>query len=154
MNWCWLIYDHIPPELKVPYYMRQQIRRELRKELKPLADKRTAIRFFAILPMLIVLAVISFRFYDHLQTLNVPIYVQLIPTFVFILICQFCSAVIYRTLCEKKTYGLLRRYGYQVCGECGYWLKGLDDTTNNCPECGTKREPLPESALEEHAAQE
>ena len=30
----------------------------------------------------------------------------------------------------------MRDLGYNVCLKCGYWLKGLDDRTPSCPECG------------------
>lgn len=34
-----------------------------------------------------------------------------------------------------------REQGYDVCDRCGYWLRGLDDTTDRCPECGARRQP-------------
>lgn len=37
----------------------------------------------------------------------------------------------------------MRRLGYELCSACGYWLKGLDDSADRCPECGTTREAIP-----------
>ncbi|MHC4934318.1 MAG: hypothetical protein ACYTGV_19265, partial [Planctomycetota bacterium] len=34
----------------------------------------------------------------------------------------------------------MRRRGYELCTTCGYWLKGLDDDVERCPECGAARE--------------
>jgi hypothetical protein len=34
----------------------------------------------------------------------------------------------------------MRRRGYELCTTCGYWLKGLSDDVERCPECGAVRE--------------
>jgi len=34
----------------------------------------------------------------------------------------------------------LREMGHDVCGSCGYWLRGLSDDVRQCPECGEPRE--------------
>ena len=34
----------------------------------------------------------------------------------------------------------LREFGYDVCPDCGYLLRGLSDDINRCPECGWTRE--------------
>ena len=36
-------------------------------------------------------------------------------------------------------YEQLRRQGHDVCPRCGYWLRGLDHSVTNCPECGASR---------------
>jgi hypothetical protein len=36
----------------------------------------------------------------------------------------------------------LREIGRDVCVNCGYWLRGLDDETQRCPECGAAREAM------------
>jgi hypothetical protein len=33
--------------------------------------------------------------------------------------------------------------GFDICIECGYWLRGLGDDVKECPECGAKREAMP-----------
>ena len=35
----------------------------------------------------------------------------------------------------------MRRHGFELCTECGYWLKGLPDGTERCPECGAAFSP-------------
>jgi len=32
-----------------------------------------------------------------------------------------------------------------VCPRCGYWLRGLPEDEDCCPECGAKRQPMPET---------
>lgn len=51
-------------------------------------------------------------------------------------------------LSERHGYAPLvrlaaRQHGYDVCLKCGYWLRGLGETIERCPECGTIREPNP-----------
>ena len=38
---------------------------------------------------------------------------------------------------------VLRQHGHEVCFGCGYWLRGLDETTEVCPECGRERDVMP-----------
>ncbi|MHC5022559.1 MAG: hypothetical protein ACYTGG_01430 [Planctomycetota bacterium] len=33
----------------------------------------------------------------------------------------------------------VRELGYDICLRCGYWLKGLDESIEMCPECGARR---------------
>ncbi len=37
----------------------------------------------------------------------------------------------------------MRSRGFELCTNCGYWLKGLADDVRRCPECGKRREPTP-----------
>jgi hypothetical protein len=32
------------------------------------------------------------------------------------------------------------RRGFELCPQCGYWLKGLGPDSEHCPECGAERE--------------
>ena len=38
--------------------------------------------------------------------------------------------------------------GYELCPGCGYWLRGLPDDTDRCPECGAKREVTVDAAAD------
>ncbi len=62
------------------------------------------------------------------------------------------SVRLHRHIFVRQMRQVMQSLGYVLCLACGYWLKGLDDTTDHCPECGTKREPLPESTPEERDA--
>ncbi len=54
---------------------------------------------------------------------------------------------------ERYFYGpcvrrAMRELAFDVCLKCGYWLRGLDDSVERCPECGTLREPVPKTIQE------
>lgn len=34
----------------------------------------------------------------------------------------------------------VREIGYDICIDCGYWLHGLNEDVENCPECGAERD--------------
>lgn len=42
----------------------------------------------------------------------------------------------------RAFHGAMREIGRDVCAECGYWLRGLDDEVTRCPECGRARETV------------
>ena len=37
----------------------------------------------------------------------------------------------------------LRDRGYEVCTKCGYWLRDLDQSIAQCPECGRPSDAMP-----------
>jgi hypothetical protein len=57
-------------------------------------------------------------------------------------------AVTLLVVLERYCYGpmvrrVMRAHGHDICGKCGYWLRGLGDDVKRCPECGTRREAMP-----------
>lgn len=50
--------------------------------------------------------------------------------------------VLQRFRFAQCVYAELQSRGYQVCLKCGYWLRDLNETIANCPECGCVRTPL------------
>jgi hypothetical protein len=50
------------------------------------------------------------------------------------------GAVLQRLRFAPCVYRALRHHGYDVCAQCGYWLRGLGDDVLRCPECGMPRE--------------
>ncbi len=134
MNWRWLIYDHIPADLNVPKVQRRAIRKEVASNLgiyfEPHALKALSVGIVSIL--------LSFYVFTKASIYLQPRY----PNYGFLIMvllvihCHCLFAVVFRSLYQKKTYQLLRQSGYDICLECGYWLKGLDDSNYRCPECG------------------
>jgi hypothetical protein len=53
------------------------------------------------------------------------------------------SAHLFRHSRAKAFYAAVRDHGYDICSECGYWLRDLTDEVSQCPECGTPRCPRP-----------
>ncbi|MCK4871675.1 MAG: hypothetical protein KAS72_03010 [Phycisphaerales bacterium] len=70
--------------------------------------------------------------------------VILLPAACFVL----AGAVLQRWRFAPCVYEATRRHGCDVCTRCGYWLRGLDDDAQRCPECGARREPMPVLPLE------
>jgi len=50
-------------------------------------------------------------------------------------------------------YEASRRHGYDICRKCGYWLRGLGDDVERCPECGAIREAAPKTSEIDNAGQ-
>ena len=44
---------------------------------------------------------------------------------------------------KRRFREAMRRRGFELCPECGYWLKGLGDDSTRCPECGSPRTEMP-----------
>ncbi len=49
-------------------------------------------------------------------------------------------ALVGRFSWKPRVYIALRQLGYDVCRRCGYWLRGLSDAEDRCPECGHTRQ--------------
>jgi hypothetical protein len=70
------------------------------------------------------------------------------PVALFVICFVVGGAVLQRTRFASCVYRATRQQGYDVCAKCGYWLKGLSDDINRCPECGMAREAVPKSETE------
>jgi hypothetical protein len=61
------------------------------------------------------------------------------PLVLFVLCFVLGGAILQRYRFAPCVYRALRARGHGVCIRCGYWLRGLPDTSGRCPECGTER---------------
>jgi DNA-directed RNA polymerase subunit RPC12/RpoP len=67
---------------------------------------------------------------------------------VFLVLCFVLGgAVLQRYRFAPCVYRATRKHGYDVCVKCGYWLRGLGDDIERCPECGTRRETMPRKPM-------
>ncbi len=66
------------------------------------------------------------------------------PVALFLLCFFIGGAILQRFRFAPCVYQAMRRRGHDVCPRCGYWLKGLSEDVERCPECGADR---PEHAL-------
>jgi len=76
-------------------------------------------------------------------------YPMLAPTLFSLLIPLGMLVIIglwMREFHKASVYRALREHGYDICLNCGYWLKELPlEKSKHCPECGEEREPLPKT---------
>jgi hypothetical protein len=71
------------------------------------------------------------------------------PVVLFVACFAGGGAVLQRFRFAPCAYRATRRHGHEVCVRCGYWLKGLGEEIDRCPECGARREPMPQSRQED-----
>ncbi|HIB66927.1 MAG TPA: hypothetical protein EYO33_17885 [Phycisphaerales bacterium] len=66
----------------------------------------------------------------------------LVALVILIYICLL-SQILKRFWYAPFVYNELRNRGYEVCPKCGYWLRDLDQSIAQCPECGRDRDAMP-----------
>lgn len=143
MNWRWLIYDHIPVDLKVPKAQRRAIRKEVRNSLNIFSSTARALLGLCIGIAALLFLLIAFLIAtDYLKSRYPSFDHPLLNIALFAIIGNCLFAGLFRSLYQKKTYQLLRQSGYDICTRCGYSLKGLPEDHNRCPECGTTVPPI------------
>jgi hypothetical protein len=64
-----------------------------------------------------------------------------------VLVAMLCGTlaavtVMWRGVYARSIYRSVREFGFDICPQCGYWLRDLGDDVQHCPECGAAREPL------------
>lgn len=134
MNLRWLWLDHVPESIRLSREERRRLRALFRSEF-PLPIKTQFVAFVVGSPIVIG----WFALYIWLAR-SFPIVFNCFTFWVgFWLSVTFVNHLFSR----RHTYFGLTRIGYDVCIECGYWLRGLGDDVKHCPECGAKREPMP-----------
>lgn len=57
------------------------------------------------------------------------------------LACTVTFIAVFWRMYVRHMRRALGEMGYEVCLSCGYWLRGLDEDIDRCPECGRQREP-------------
>lgn len=67
------------------------------------------------------------------------------PVALFVFCFVVGGAIMQRSRFAPCVYRATRQRGYDICADCGYWLRGLNDEINRCPECGKAREAVPKS---------
>ncbi len=146
MNLRWLLFDYADPDLPLSFWKRQKLawrpipiwkhpssmRREMRRG-----------RFIGIFGLM--LPVVVFNSVRDLFSSGVGLFVLLL---LFASTLWIWGCLLYGLVSRPEHYYRIRLEGFDVCLKCGYWLRGLDDETTNCPECGTKREPMPGAEAE------
>jgi hypothetical protein len=148
MNWSFLVRWCIPHGLELSrreFYALET--RVMFKEGQPVRERRTLVLISTtaaalVLTLLAILVLAAAPTGGNAVPLIVAmVAVSLIPLLVTIPLT--------RRLYLRQVRRALREMGYDVCVECGYWLRGLerrdDDVAPDdprCPECGAERPAL------------
>lgn len=140
MSWRWLIFDYADPNLPLSFWQRMRASwrslpiHKLPKELR----RGRGLLVLATMPAgLIPILVLS---------AGVPAWNYFYFLVPFLLIYWVWFSVAYGVCCRKEHYYRLRLQGFNCCGYCGYWLRGLEEKNSVCPECGHEQAALLESA--------
>lgn len=67
----------------------------------------------------------------------------LITFAIYVIYIFTLSMIMKRWRYAPLVYAQLREAGFDVCTKCGYWLRDLDETISQCPECGCVRPETP-----------
>ncbi len=62
---------------------------------------------------------------------------------VFLIYMFMLSQILKRFWYAPFVYNELRNRGFDVCDKCGYWLRDLDRSIAQCPECGRQCDAMP-----------
>ena len=135
MSWRWLLFDYADPHLPLSFWRRIRISwrtlpvwklpKELRRGRYWLG---LALVPPAVLPMVALAA-------------GLP------PWMFFVLFMLFYwvwFSVAYGVCCRKEHFFRIRLEGFNCCANCGYWLRGLNENSTRCPECGSGQPEFPE----------
>ena len=145
MKWRWLFGDHIDPALKLT--------REQRREVKGRAHRLsgTAWRRYGDLVLLILIMFVPMPIAGLLVEIGeggrtdvafaewcaLAIFVVWLPLSPFIWVV---AHAVFAYRCRRPyVFMALQSMGYEVCGRCGYRLRGLGEGATRCPECGEER---------------
>ena len=133
LNLRWLIFDHVPPGIKLTPQQRRGFRRKVKDADVSISWKNELLAFLISLPL-----IFGWIFLLFLIGLVIPLNVARFPLMIagsWVIV----TALSWR-YARGATFAALREMGYDVCLNCGYWLRGLGDEVNQCPECGWGRE--------------
>jgi DNA-directed RNA polymerase subunit RPC12/RpoP len=145
MRWRWLIGNYIDPSL--------QLTREQRREVRARAHKLsgTAWRRWGDLALIILIMFAPWQIAWLLVAAGdgggpdtslaewcaLAIFVGWLPLSPVICLVA-CAVFAYR--CRRPyVFMALQSLGFEVCGRCGYRLRGLGEAATRCPECGEPR---------------
>ena len=149
MNLRWLLFDYADQDLPLSFWKRAKLAWR-RVPLRTLPSSMRRGRFVCTFGV-IMLPVVVFPSLFNLAVAEVDLFSSGVGLFVLLLVFAptlwIWGCLLYGFVSRPEHYHRIRLEGFDVCLKCGYWLRGLGDEISNCPECGTKREPMPRARL-------
>ncbi len=142
MNLRWLLFDYADPDLPLSFWKRAKLAwRRVPLRTLPSSMRRGMRRGRIIGIFGLMIPVVVFNSGLDLFSSGVGLFVALL---LFAPTLWIWGCLLYGLFSRPEHYHRIRLEGFDICVKCGYWLRGLGDEITNCPECGTKREPMPE----------
>ncbi len=141
MNLRWLLFDHVPRELRLSAAQRRDLGSRIAVKGIPLSLRKQALGFGLSIPLVMLWFAITDRIVD-LTTSWFGSDADMAHVIWLWLGIWIIITGVNHLFTRRRTYKALCEMGYDTCLKCGYWLRGLGDEVTNCPECGAKREPM------------
>lgn len=153
VKWRWLLFDYVDPQLSLTREERRRVRRRAwkaqRRVVPPAIPGRSslltrlaggrAVGWVDLVSALIPAAVMLLVLLPTFLAARLPPW-SIFPTlFVQVTVSWILMALLGRLSWKPRVNAALRELGYDVCRRCGYWLRGLSETVERCPECGHER---------------
>lgn len=145
MNLRWLLFDYADPALPLSFRQRMNIlwgRVPLKELPQPIRRRRIVGTVIAILPMLAVIITMPYFALLILQANPIRFWLFLCIPALLLPLSWIWMSIAYGIFLRSEHYHRIRLQGFDICIKCGYWLRGLDESTKKCPECGSQREPI------------
>ena len=136
VKWRWLLFDYVDPQLSLTREERRRVRRRAWEGTR-LTGARP--RWVDVVSALIPPAVMVLVLLPTFLSARLPPW-SIFPTlFVQVTVSWILMALLGRLSWKPRVNAAIGELGYDVCRRCGYWLRGLSDTVERCPECGHER---------------
>ncbi|UCD76602.1 MAG: hypothetical protein JSV91_06690 [Phycisphaerales bacterium] len=144
MSWRWLILDYIPPELGLTSGQRKQARRRMYRLRHRVPVVNWVLYLFGPVAGIVGCHFIYRWLAAALVVMDLPEgWAKCSAAALALLGFTIGYALLLAALYVGPMRRALREMGYEVCVRCGYWLRGLGDADDRCPECGSKRQAMP-----------
>ena len=151
MNLRWLLFDYADPDLPLSFWKRQKVawrRVPLRTLPVSIRWRRIVFGLGTVLPTIVAVPLAIKA--TTVMASRIGGVGQFIPLLLLLVVPTYWiwTCALYGFVSRTEHYHRIRLEGFDICLKCGYWLRGLGDEITNCPECGTKREPMPGAEAE------
>ena len=140
MNLRWLIGNFADPQYSLPW--REQMRLSWIAHEKHLSFTRWVVwtLLLIVAPFLLLMKYIYGPFMSMAGMGNRTPWYWAGWLVMIVFVFWPWSALMYRALYIRPMRRAMREAGWDLCVNCGYELKGLNESISKCPECGAKRE--------------
>jgi hypothetical protein len=137
MNLRWLWFDYVPREIQLDASQRTDLAHTMRWHHH--WNWTQSLAFALVLAAIIAVNIWAMgpivRLIPALSSSVVSIILRILSA----VVAWVTVAWIRRSNAEPATAQALRELGFDMCIECGYWLRDLRADQSSCPECGATR---------------